>query len=162
MNESIDRAQHVIGRHEPVEAKVVEKTFLQHEPIAHHRLNPLPATVHENHSEGQVASTFSTKSALSCHPSHHIECRLVAQMRSNGMSAIALMLRHKRTHLGRRKTDVIDPKPTFIASTRHRKPDIQGEIAAFAELMRRRGSPDQSYRGTGVFNRLESNEGATA
>jgi hypothetical protein len=55
-----------------------------------------------------------------------------------------------------------DPKPTFIASTRHRKPDIQEEIVAFAKLVRRSGLPDQSYSGTGVFNYLESNEGATA
>jgi hypothetical protein len=33
----------------------------------------------------------------------------LAQMRGNGVFAIALMLSHKRTHLGRRKTDVIDP-----------------------------------------------------
>jgi hypothetical protein len=60
INELIDRAQQVIGRHELVEAKFVKKTLLHHEPIAHHRPNPLAATAQENHKEGPVASTFST------------------------------------------------------------------------------------------------------
>src|ERR1700758_5268823 len=62
INEPIDHAQHVIGRHELVEAKSVEKALLRHEPIAHHRPNPPAATTQENHSDGPVASTFSTKS----------------------------------------------------------------------------------------------------
>lgn len=60
-----DRAQHVIGWHELFEAKFVEKALLDHEPIAHHHPNPPAATAQENHSEGQAASTFSTKSAQS-------------------------------------------------------------------------------------------------
>jgi hypothetical protein len=44
INEPIDHAQHVIGRHELVEAKFVEKALLRHEPIAHHRPNPPAAT----------------------------------------------------------------------------------------------------------------------
>jgi hypothetical protein len=63
INEPIDRAQHVIGWHELVEAKFVEKALLHHELIAHHRPNSPAAKAQENHSEGQVASTFSTKSA---------------------------------------------------------------------------------------------------
>jgi hypothetical protein len=63
INELTDRAQHVIGRHEFVEAKFVKKTLLHHELIAHHRPNPLAATAQGNHSQGPAASTFSTKSA---------------------------------------------------------------------------------------------------
>jgi hypothetical protein len=42
INESIDRAQHVIRRNELVEAKFVEEAFLHHDPLAHHRRIPLP------------------------------------------------------------------------------------------------------------------------
>jgi hypothetical protein len=42
IDKPIDRAQHVIGRHELVEANFVKKTLLHHEPIAHHHPNPLP------------------------------------------------------------------------------------------------------------------------
>jgi hypothetical protein len=58
INEPIDRPQHMIGRHELVEAKFVEKALLHHEPIAHHRPNPPAATAQENHSQGPAASTF--------------------------------------------------------------------------------------------------------
>src|SRR5215472_5572222 len=63
INEPIDRAQHVIGWHELVEAKFVKKLILHHEPIAHHRPNPPAARAPENHTEGPIASPFSTKSA---------------------------------------------------------------------------------------------------
>src|SRR5262249_36790824 len=45
INEPIDRAQHVIGWHELVEAKFVKKTLLHHEPIAHHRRISLPPQI---------------------------------------------------------------------------------------------------------------------
>jgi hypothetical protein len=38
IDEPIDRAQHMIGRHELIEAKFVQKALLHHEPIAPHRL----------------------------------------------------------------------------------------------------------------------------
>src|SRR5436309_4890113 len=45
INKTIDRAQHVIGRHEFVEAKVVEKALLYYESIAHHRRISLPPQI---------------------------------------------------------------------------------------------------------------------
>src|SRR5262245_65000195 len=45
INEPIDRAQHVSGWHELVEAKFVKKTLLHHEPIAHHRRISLPPQI---------------------------------------------------------------------------------------------------------------------
>jgi hypothetical protein len=67
INEPIDRAQHVIGWHELVEAKFVEKALLHREPTAHHRPNLPAATDRGNHSEAPLASTFSTKSAMCGH-----------------------------------------------------------------------------------------------
>ena len=39
VDEPVDRAQQVIGRHVPFEAELVEQRLLHHRPLAHHRLN---------------------------------------------------------------------------------------------------------------------------
>ena len=38
IDEPVDRAQQVIGRHVPLEAELVEQRLLRHRPLAHHRL----------------------------------------------------------------------------------------------------------------------------
>ena len=42
VDEPVDRAQQVIGRHVPLEAELVEQRFLHHRPLAHHRQVPRP------------------------------------------------------------------------------------------------------------------------
>src|SRR5262249_6591327 len=49
-------------------------------------------------------------------------------MRSITMSEIALMLRYKRTHPERRKTDVFDPKRPFVAVPANHRNGVQGRV----------------------------------
>jgi hypothetical protein len=58
INELIDRTQHVIRRHEFVEAKFVNKTLLHHEPIAHHCPNPLSPQLKGITAKGQSRALF--------------------------------------------------------------------------------------------------------
>ena len=56
INKPVDRSQHVIGRHMPLETEAVKQRFLRPSPLAHHRAAPpplVPATESDHHHRGK-------------------------------------------------------------------------------------------------------------
>ena len=68
INKTIDRAQHVIGRHEFVEAKVVEKALLYYESIAHHRRISLPPQIERITAKRWSRTLFKHRVMGGCSP----------------------------------------------------------------------------------------------